>query len=520
MAGLLDFGAEQPGGIFGGLLSDPGARLGLSMLAASSPRLRGLNDVMASQDRMQQQALQQQYLQSQLDENKSQAKLREQQVAMAQQKQNMLANLFGGGGGGPLAGVSTGGGINVPASGGGGGMQNMTLDQVAMLKANGIDVADLWKTGREGFKREAGAYYEGVNGDTKYMPKLDSGMAVSGGQVVVAPGYAQANAGIKGSEAGAVEAAKFPYAVGQDSARQNLSARLDATKVYNPRTGREEFVPRSAVVAQSQFSGAGYAGGSAAAAAPEQLQIMQSELNRLPPNHPDRPAIMREMQRIGGGQQVAQSGNFAAGPTASEAIVNEAARVKAVKQTEADITPTSQKIAAFETAGDTLKVINKALSHPGLGTATGLQGTADPRNYIPGTDAKNFRVLMDQIKGSVFLDAYKDLRGGGAITEAEGVKAEAAKARINNAQSTDEFVAGLKEYRGIVERGYQRAANAVPPDARRQSESGSQASQGSWGDKPIPQAAINDLKMRGPKAKAQFDEIFGPGAADRALGGK
>lgn len=40
-------------------------------------------------------------------------------------------------------------------------------------------------------------------------------------------------------------------------------------------------------------------------------------------------------------------------------------------------------------------------------------------------------------------------------------------------------------------------------------------------NRPIPpQAAINDLKMRGPKAKAQFDAIFGEGAADRALGGR
>ena len=36
----------------------------------------------------------------------------------------------------------------------------------------------------------------------------------------------------------------------------------------------------------------------------------------------------------------------------------------------------------------------------------------------------------------------------------------------------------------------------------------------------IPKAAINDLKMRGPGAKAQFDEVFGAGAADRVLGGR
>lgn len=47
---------------------------------------------------------------------------------------------------------------------------------------------------------------------------------------------------------------------------------------------------------------------------------------------------------------------------------------------------------------------------------------------------------------------------------------------------------------------------------------------GSWdaGGAPssIPKAAINDLKMRGPGAKAQFDEVFGAGAADRVLGGR
>lgn len=38
--------------------------------------------------------------------------------------------------------------------------------------------------------------------------------------------------------------------------------------------------------------------------------------------------------------------------------------------------------------------------------------------------------------------------------------------------------------------------------------------------RPVPPAAINDLKMRGPKADAQFDAVFGPGAAARARGGK
>lgn len=461
MAGLFDF-------------NDPNTRIGLGLLAlGQQPRsqgFQGLMGLMAAEDVANQ--------------RKADAAYREAQIAdlqrktqMAQQKQDMLAGIFGGASS-PMSGVSTGGGVNVQQGHQQGrGLSGMTIDQVAALKAAGVDVGDLWKTAQQGLEQKAGSYYKMPDGSVAYLPALDKGMAVSGGQVVEAPGYGSTNAAIKAAEAGAVEAAKFPFAVGQDTARQRLAAQLDPVKVYNSQTGREEFMPRSNVAQQPQYSGAGYAGGSAAAAAPEQLQIMQAELNRLPPNHPDRPAIMREMQRLGGGQ-VAQSGNYAAGPSAAEAAANEARRVQAVEQVKADVSPTSTKIAAVDTARDALSVINQALSHPGLKTATGVQGTVDPRNYIPGTDATNFRVLMDQVKGGVFLDAYKDLKGGGAITEVEGAKAEAAKARINRAQSPDEFVKGLNEYKSIVERGLERASARA---------SGQGGASGSWDEPKKPQ---------------------------------
>lgn len=77
MAGLLDFGTAQPaGGLLGDLFNDPGARLGMQLLAAGSPRLRGLADVMAQQDHAKQQALQQQYLQAQLEDRTLQTQVR------------------------------------------------------------------------------------------------------------------------------------------------------------------------------------------------------------------------------------------------------------------------------------------------------------------------------------------------------------------------------------------------------------------------------------------------------------
>lgn len=100
-----------------------------------------------------------------------------------------------------------------------------------------------------------------------------------------------------------------------------------------------------------------------------------------------------------------------------------------------------------------LETVDKMLTHPGMGTATGLSGTLDPRNYIPGTDARNFRVLRNQAQGQVFLDAFQALKGGGAITEVEGLKAEQAKARMDTAQSDEEFRTALNDYKAALQRG-------------------------------------------------------------------
>lgn len=466
MAGLLDF------------LNTPESRLGLGLLSAgmASPVPPGqrLAQVMQGMDEYQNNQLRQKMLAGQIAEQEQQAKMREIKAQQAMQKQGLLANIFGTG-----VGISTGGGMAPPpalgtaeqsqAGASQGRIANMSLDQIAQLKSAGIDLMDAWKIAQQGLKQDAGAYYKYGNGQTQYMPKLGEGMMISGGNVITAPGYSGANADIKGSEAGAVEAAKYPYAVGQDAARQTLSARLDPVKTYNPQTNREEYVPR-AQVAQPQYSGSGYAGGSAQNASSEQRRIIQSELDKLPANHPDRPALEREMQRIGGVQPSA-SGNYAAGPSAQDAAQNEATRVKLVEQAKADVVPTAQRENKTAAANDMLKVIDMLDKHPGRETATGASGVIDLRNYIPGTDARDFSVALDQLKGKTFLQAFESLKGGGQITEVEGKKATEAIGRLNTAQSDKAFKQALGDLRGVVESAVKRTT-------------GEGGATGGWGDKP------------------------------------
>jgi hypothetical protein len=112
---------------------------------------------------------------------------------------------------------------------------------------------------------------------------------------------------------------------------------------------------------------------------------------------------------------------------------------------------------ALSTANETINTIDRLIKHPGRAAGTGLSSRLDPRNYIPGTDATNFHVARKQLDGKAFLTAYESLKGGGPIANAEGERATAAVARLDNAQSDDEYLDALNELRGIVVAAKDRA---------------------------------------------------------------
>lgn len=76
-------------------------------------------------------------------------------------------------------------------------------------------------------------------------------------------------------------------------------------------------------------------------------------------------------------------------------------------------------------------------------------------------DAGRVQSKMDQINGQTFLQAFNSLRGGGAITDAEGAKATQAFARLSAAQNPKDYREALLELRGIVQNGVDRARGAA-----------------------------------------------------------
>lgn len=104
-------------------------------------------------------------------------------------------------------------------------------------------------------------------------------------------------------------------------------------------------------------------------------------------------------------------------------------------------------------AAETHQVINQLRNHPGRRQATG--GTAI-LPILPGTAAKDFDVLLQQARGGVFLQAYQQLKGGGAITNIEGEKGEQAIARLDRAQTEAEFLSALDDLDAVISAGEAR----------------------------------------------------------------
>lgn len=101
-----------------------------------------------------------------------------------------------------------------------------------------------------------------------------------------------------------------------------------------------------------------------------------------------------------------------------------------------------------------LATIDQIRKHPGKPYGVGVAGVVPG---IPGSSQRGFIALVDQAKGQAFLNAFESLKGGGAITEVEGAKATAAIARLDRAQSMQDFDAALKDLEDVIKGGVQRA---------------------------------------------------------------
>jgi peptidoglycan LD-endopeptidase CwlK len=128
---------------------------------------------------------------------------------------------------------------------------------------------------------------------------------------------------------------------------------------------------------------------------------------------------------------------------------------KAATETEVK---TAQNTASLESVTDTIALIDSIATDPALPSITGMIQGRLPAMTQAGT---NLSVKIEQLQGQAFLRAFESLRGGGSITEREGLAAQNAMARLQRVQDDASYRESLLELKTILDRGRQRALAGV-----------------------------------------------------------
>jgi hypothetical protein len=114
------------------------------------------------------------------------------------------------------------------------------------------------------------------------------------------------------------------------------------------------------------------------------------------------------------------------------------------------------------TADTTLQLIESVRQDPGLDIGTGLTSAA---NIVPGSPGYDFQNRVDQLLSGGFLTAIDQLRGMGALSNAEGQTATRAISRMDTATSKTAFLDALSDYENVVRMGRERASTRIQQPA-------------------------------------------------------
>lgn len=99
-------------------------------------------------------------------------------------------------------------------------------------------------------------------------------------------------------------------------------------------------------------------------------------------------------------------------------------------------------------------LVQSLRNDPNRGAGTGKTSVF---NRIPASPGYDFQTKVDQAKSGAFLSAIEQMRGLGALSNAEGQTATAAVTRMDTATSEEEFLRALADYEAIIDQAIARA---------------------------------------------------------------
>lgn len=158
-----------------------------------------------------------------------------------------------------------------------------------------------------------------------------------------------------------------------------------------------------------------------------------------------------------------------------------------IKRTEkkdtADLTKNSQ-VAGFDTMLGTLDRLSK---HPGLSRSVGAFGVLPT---MPGSDSANFQAELNTFQSQAFLPMVAQLKGMGALSDAEGKKITAAVGALDPKMGETAFRESVARITADMEAARARlSGQPLQPKAP--------SPEGSWASAPMKGQVIDGYKFKG-----------------------
>lgn len=143
-------------------------------------------------------------------------------------------------------------------------------------------------------------------------------------------------------------------------------------------------------------------------------------------------------------------------PSPDEWKANREKEIAKGKETGTEQAKVAQTIPTLKAATEEAnRLIEEMVDHPGMKNAVGVLWATAPG--IPGQPKADFEAIEGNLLGRVFMRAYEALKGAGAITEAEGLKATASELPTSRKQSKEAYIRNLRQYQKWLEKGLEIA---------------------------------------------------------------
>lgn len=109
----------------------------------------------------------------------------------------------------------------------------------------------------------------------------------------------------------------------------------------------------------------------------------------------------------------------------------------------------------LDVVSQSLETVSNLLGHPGLAAGTGRGGNINA--WFAGSDAADFRAMLNTVKSQQFLAGVSTMKGTGQLSDAEGARIEQAVASLDTKQSPAQMRGAL----GVIKATLERAQSKV-----------------------------------------------------------